>query len=59
MNYRRRWGTQVWHSSPDCPNWPQSELEAEERDEIPATGELCPNCEQKVSNKRSGRAGPR
>lgn len=46
MNYRRRWGTQIWHSSPECPHWPHSELEAEERDERPATGETCPDCER-------------
>jgi hypothetical protein len=45
MNYRRKWGTQIWHSSPDCPNWPQSELEAEERAEKPASGDFCPDCQ--------------
>jgi hypothetical protein len=48
MYYRRKWGTTVWHSSPDCPNWPQSALEAEERADIPSNGEACADCARRA-----------
>lgn len=47
MSYRRKWGSQTWHTVPNCPHWPFSAMEAEERDERPIHGELCSECQSR------------
>ena len=42
--YRRQIGTELWHSSPECMFWPQSNYDEME---YPSIGKLCSACEQK------------
>ena len=44
LMYRRKWGTAVWHTCPDCSFWPGS-LQSEERDRTPHNGQLCRECQ--------------
>ena len=46
--YRRLIGTEVWHSSPECPLWPKSGYDEME---YPSIGKLCSACERKESDR--------
>jgi hypothetical protein len=52
MTFRRRWGTPVWHWTPECSLWPFP-LQSEEREAPPAGAELCPQCQSKAPLDKS------
>ena len=41
--FRRKWGTDVWHLWPGCPDWP-APMESKEREHRPPNGALCEEC---------------
>ncbi len=47
--YRRQFGTELWHSSPECEFWPQSNYDEME---YPSIGKLCSACEQRGNRAR-------
>jgi hypothetical protein len=48
--YRRLIGTEVWHSSRECPLWPKSNYDEME---YPSIGKLCPACERREADRDS------
>ena len=44
LMYRRKWGTAIWHTCPECSPWPGA-LQSEERNGTPHNGELCRECQ--------------
>lgn len=47
MSYRRRRGSDTWHSCRNCSNWPTSNYD--EQHHKPTTGEMCNECKAKES----------
>ena len=43
MEFRRMWGTPVWHWRSQCSTWP--DVNSELQDGLPRGGRLCPECE--------------